>query len=198
MIHLRRRSMILAAGLAVLIVGSAGAEAATRSIDVVDNAFSPTPATAAEGDAVKWTNVGNDPHTTTSIIGGAMGWSHALSTGDSFSTTLEAAGTYAYYCEFHFGMDGQVKVPVIVSPSSGPVGTRFTVKVATDPAPTGFKYAPQVKIPGNSNWTSLPTTTARSVTYVANKTGKYFFRSKVKHGSLPGTMPSPAKSVTVG
>jgi len=193
-----RRSMVLASGMALLIVGAAGAEAATtRTVDVTDNVFTPATVTAAEGDTVKWTNRGIFSHTTTSTITGAVGWNSTLTPGTSFSKPLPGAGTYAYHCNFHV-MSGKVKVGVVVTPTSGPVGTKFTVKVASSPAPSGFTYAPQVKVPGSGSWSSLPATTATSVSYTATQAGKYSFRSKVKHGSLPGTAPSPAKSVTVG
>ncbi len=193
-----RRSIGLAAILALLLSGAAGAGAATiRTVDVTEFAFTPTAVTAAEGDAVKWTDRGSLSHTTTSTITGAVGWNSTLTPGSSFSKTLPGAGTYAYHCNFH-SMSGTVKVRVKVSPTSGPVGTSFTVKVASVAAPTGYRYAPQVKVPGSSSWTSLSTTTATSVSYVANKAGTYAFRSKVTHGALPGTAPSPAVSVRVG
>ncbi len=207
-----RRSTVFACGSALLIVSSAGAEAAittsgitkeataavtTRTVDVVEYAFNPSAVAAAEGDSVKWTDRGVLSHTTTSTITGAVGWNNTLTPGSSFSKNLPGAGTYPYHCNFH-NMSGKVKVRVKVSPTTGPVGTSFTVKVASVAAPTGYKYAPQVKVPGSSTWASLPTTTATSVSYVANKAGTYAFRSKVTHGSLPGTEPSPALSVTVG
>lgn len=197
MLHVRR-SIVLASGMALLIVGAAGAEAATtRTVDVTENAFTPATLTAAQGDSVKWTNRGVLSHTTTSSITGVVGWNNTLTPGASFSKSLPGAGTYAYHCNFH-AMSGKVKVRVVVTPTSGPVDTKFTVKVASIAAPTGYTYAPQVKVPGSSTWSSLPTTTATSVSYTATQAGKYSFRSKVKHGSLPGTAPSPATSVTVG
>ncbi len=193
-----KRSIGLASIPAVLLLGAAGAQAATtRTVDVTEFAFTPTAVAAAEGDAVRWTDRGSLSHTTTSTITGAVGWNSTLTPGGSFSKSLPGAGTYAYHCNFH-SMSGKVKVRVAVSPSSGSVGTTFTVKVASVAAPTGYRYAPQVKVPGSTSWSSLPTTTATSVSYVANKAGTYAFRSKVTHGSLPGTAPSPAASVTVG
>ncbi len=197
MFHMRR-SMVLASGMALLLVGAAGADAATtRTVDVTDNVFTPATVTAVQGDSVRWSNLGAFSHTTTSTITGAVGWNSTLTPGTSFSKPLPGAGTYAYHCNFH-AMSGKVKVRVVVTPTSGPVGTKFTVKVASIAAPTGYTYAPQVKVPGSSTWTSLPTTTATSVSYTATQAGKYSFRSKVKHGSLPGTAPSPATTVTVG
>ncbi|MBA2445840.1 MAG: hypothetical protein H0V49_10985 [Nocardioidaceae bacterium] len=207
-----RRFMVLASGLALLIVGTAGAEAAristidvtekaavatTRTVDAIEYAYTPAKVTAVQGDFVKWTNRGVLSHTTTSTITGAVGWNNTLAPGGSSSKSLPGAGTYAYHCNFH-PMTGNVRVRVSVTPTTGPVGTTFTLKVASAPAPTGYSYAPQVKVPGSTSWTSLPTTTATSVSYVANKAGIHAFRSKVKHGSLAGTAPSPTVSVTVG
>jgi len=195
----RMRSMVVASGVLLLVVGAVGAEAATtRTVVVTDNVFTPAAVSGAQGDSVKWVNQGNFSHTTTSTITGAVGWNSTLQPTGSFSKALAGAGTYAYHCNFHAGMSGKVKVRVSVTPASGPVDTKFTVKVASSAAPTGYAYAPQVKVPGSSSWTSLPTTTATSVSYVARSAGTYAFRSKVKHGSLAGTAPSPAFSVTVG
>lgn len=193
-----RRPMVLVCGLALLILASAGAEAVTtRTVDVTEYAYTPATVTAARGDVIKWTNRGVLSHTTTSTITGAVGWNNTLAPGSSSSKSLPGAGTYAYHCNFH-SMSGKVKVRISVSPTSGPIGTTFTVSVASAQAPTGYSYAPQVKVPGSTSWTSLGNTTATSVSYVASKSGKYLFRSKVKHGSLAGTAPSPTVSVTVG
>ena len=195
----RRPSVVLTVGLTLCLLGAAGAQAATtRTVSASNNAFSPATVSAAEGDTIKWVNDDFVQHTTTSTIAAPVGWSGSLFPGTPFSKTVPGAGTYAYHCDLHPGMNGKVRVPVIVTPSSGSIGATFTVKVSSAPAPNGFAYVPQVKIPGNRSWTSLSTTTSTSVSYVAQKTGKYLFRSKIKHGSQTGTAPSPTDSVMVG
>lgn len=194
----RMRSIALASGVLLLVMGAAGADAATtRTVEVANSTFTPAAVSAAQGDSIKWTNQDPFAHTTTSTIGGSLGWDRTLSSGDSFSKSLLGAGTYVYFCRFHGSMSGKVKVRVKVTPTSDSVGTTFAVKVASSPAPTGYTYAPQVKVPGSNTWASLGTTTATSVSYVAESAGTYAFRSKVKHGSSAGTAPSPAFSVTV-
>jgi plastocyanin len=192
-----RRVTALLAGGALVMAGFAAHAATTRSVGVKDFFFDPAALTAAQGDTVRWTSSGAVAHTTTSTITGVVGWNSTLSPGASYSKQLPGAGTYAYRCVFHAGMSGNVRIPVIVAPLSGPLNTIFTITVARAPAPTGFRYAPAVRLPGSTTWTPLSETSATSVSFKATRTGTYSFRSAIKHGSLPGTGPSPAKSVTV-
>src|SRR4051812_47768575 len=188
-----------AACAAVLVLGATAAHAAiTRQVTVSDFSSQPSATKAVEGDAVRWTNNGPSKHTTTSTISGVVGWDQELAQGASFSKTIAAAGTYAYHCRFHSIMRGSVSLPVRVSPATGPVGTVFTVRLATAAAPSGFQYAAEVKSPGSTTWSPLPVTTAASITFKAPTAGTFAFRSSVRHGTLPGTAPSPPRSVTVG
>lgn len=192
----RRGLVIVAVTTGFLWTASANA-ATTRPVAVRDNVFSPAAVTAVQGDSIKWTNSGA-PHTTTSTIASPVGWDKTLNPGATFTKKIAAAGTYAYHCSFHFGMNGSVRVAVGVTPARGPVGTMFTVKLASAVAPAGYSYLPQVKLPGSAAWTSLRATSAVSVGYRATRAGTYSFRSSVKHGTAAGTSPSPAKSVSVG
>jgi plastocyanin len=191
------RTIVLVSG-ALVLLGSVAQAATIRSVTASDNAFTPVSLSALQGDTVRWTNSGALAHTTSSTITGTVGWNGTIAHGASFSKLLSAAGTYAYHCSFHSRMLGSVRIPVTVRPATGPVGTVFTVTLASAVAPSGFRYAPAVKAPGSTAFTNLPETSARSVTYKATRVGTYAFRSLVKHGSLPGTAPSPGKSVTVG
>lgn len=192
-----RRPGVLLSGLTLVALSAAGAQAATtRTVTVKEFSFTPTALAQLQGDAVKWVNGGSRTHSTTSTITGAVGWSTTLTPGAAFTKSLSGAGSYAYHCVFH-PMSGSVKVPVTVTPASGSVGTTFTIKVASATAPSGFAYAPQVRVPGSTTWTSLPSTTATSITYVAKAAGTLSFRSRVTHGSLAGTGMSPVRSVAV-
>ncbi len=87
----------------------------TTEVSMVDNAFQPKNVTITAGDSVKWTNNGIRPHTSTSGTNGQPDgkWdSGAVQPGKTFSHTFNAAGTYPYYCTFHYmaGMTGTVKV----------------------------------------------------------------------------------------
>ena len=55
-----------------------------------------------------------------------------------FSKAINVAGSYPYRCTNH-SMTGTIKVRIQVSPTSGSVGTIFTVAVASVAAPTGVR-----------------------------------------------------------
>ena len=76
---------------------------------VVDN-FSFAPATTAVpvGTAVTWTNKDDAPHNVVSTQRKFK--SPVLDTGEQFSHTFEAPGTYPYYCSIHPRMTGRVVV----------------------------------------------------------------------------------------
>lgn len=78
----------------------------TISVNIQDFAFSPATVTIKTGDAVKWTNSDSAPHT---ISASGFG-SQNLNTGDSYSRTFAAAGTYDYICGIHPSMKGTVIV----------------------------------------------------------------------------------------
>ena len=90
--------------------------AATTTVDMGDNFFSPRIVTIDKGDTVTWINRGKLPHT---------------ATGDSFDTDLlqpgqrrshtfrEADKTYSYECDLHPEMTGEVRVVASGSGDSG-------------------------------------------------------------------------------
>lgn len=96
-----------------LLAGTAAtrpATAANASVSIADFAFSPASLTVAAGDTVTWTN--NDPgipHTVSSDSGGELA-SGQMAGGATYQKTFTAAGTYAYHCDIHPSMTGQVIV----------------------------------------------------------------------------------------
>jgi plastocyanin len=99
----------------VVLMLSAGASAATVTVDVLDSSFSPESLLVMPGDTVVWTNNGVFPHTTTSGVDGNPDgiWdSGTLSNGQSFSHVFPDEGEFPYYCTFHYrgGMVGTVIV----------------------------------------------------------------------------------------
>ena len=94
-------------------------------------AFDPSALTVAPGTRVTWTNDGDEPHTVTAYDGevpegeyfssGDLPREEAardsvsdalVQPGESFSVTLDAVGTYAYFCIPHEdqGMTGEIVV----------------------------------------------------------------------------------------
>ena len=102
----KTRRLIAAAAAAATLATAAPAAAATR-VKVVDNAFKPKVVQVAKGTTVKWVNVGEDAHTTTSKTGL---WDATLQPGETFRRRFRKAGTFRYLCQFHDGMTGRIVV----------------------------------------------------------------------------------------
>lgn len=82
-------------------------------VNIQDFFFEPQTVTISVGDEVKWTNLGDAPHTSTSGEPGAPDgiWdSGVLNTGDTFSRQFMNAGSFPYYCTIHPTMEGTVIV----------------------------------------------------------------------------------------
>lgn len=78
---------------------------------VIDNfAFGPATLTVKRGTTVTWINKDGDAHTVTAVGAKPLFGSNPLDTGDSFSFTFSAPGTYAYFCKIHPTMKGVVVV----------------------------------------------------------------------------------------
>jgi plastocyanin len=81
---------------------------ATKTEVVIDNfSFSPTTFTVPAGTTVTWTNHDSAPHVVTSADN-QFKKSTVLKTGQSFSNTFTAAGTYSYFCSIHPRMTGKI------------------------------------------------------------------------------------------
>ena len=84
-----------------------GAEAAIT----IDNfTFTPPVITVAAGTRINWTNRDDIPHTVVGAEDPRTLRSPALDTGDRFSFTFAAPGTYRYFCSLHPHMQGMVVV----------------------------------------------------------------------------------------
>jgi plastocyanin len=93
--------------------GGGGGANATVTIPLTDYggnqtpSFFPVQVTIPGGGRVNWSNQDSVGHTTTSETNI---WNGNISAGGSFSRTFDTAGTYAYTCTIHAGMDGRVVV----------------------------------------------------------------------------------------
>ena len=91
--------------------GAAADDDATANavaVTIKDFSFQPDATDIAVGDTVTWTNEDPAPHTATGQGGSFQ--SGRLNTGESFSHTFDAAGTFEYFCEFHPNMHGTIVV----------------------------------------------------------------------------------------
>ena len=84
------------------------AQAAGSRVTVDNFAFGPASITVAPGTTVTWTNEDDMVHTVTSTT--KVFSSPSLNTGESFSYTFTAPGTYPYFCALHPRMTGTVIV----------------------------------------------------------------------------------------
>ena len=82
--------------------------ARTVSAAIAGFAFQPSSITISAGDTIVWTNNDGAAHTVTSDSG-SFG-SSLLSTGQTFSHTFSAPGTFSYHCAPHPSMRGTVIV----------------------------------------------------------------------------------------
>jgi plastocyanin len=91
--------------------GTASTTAAAGGTDVsiVEYAFSPTPLTVAVGDTVTWTNEDGFDHTSTADEGDLWD-SGPIAPGSTHEFTFDEAGTYAYHCDIHNFMKGEIVV----------------------------------------------------------------------------------------
>ncbi len=91
---------------------AAGATAAkpTNAIKIVDFVYEPTPATVQVGQKITIANADAAPHTITDTGSGKAFDSGTVKGTASGSFTVEKPGTYAYFCEFHPFMKGELTV----------------------------------------------------------------------------------------
>lgn len=91
-------------------VSSTAAPVSGNHVDIKNFAFAPAVLTVKVGTKVTWTNQDSDAHTVTSQKNSGPLSSPALSTGQSFSYTFTAPGTYSYLCTIHPFMTATVTV----------------------------------------------------------------------------------------
>ncbi len=109
---MRSARMTLAAALLVaapVVVQAGAASAATETIEVRDNSFSPAKETAAVGDTVTWKWVGSNSHNVV-VRNGPKKFKSKVQSKGTYSQTMKKAGKYTIYCTLHSGMDMKLTV----------------------------------------------------------------------------------------
>lgn len=102
------RLLLPAAMLFVVALGKASAgEAEVRTIIVKELAFSPVPIELHVGDTVEWENQDIFVHSATADNGS---FDVELPLGGHGRTVVKAPGVIAYYCKYHPGMKGELRV----------------------------------------------------------------------------------------
>lgn len=89
--------------------GNPGTPVVTTSVDLQGNAFDPSAIQVSPGATVTFTNKDATNHTVT-FSNSSITSVDAFSSGARTVIMPTAAGTYAYHCTIHAGMNGSVKV----------------------------------------------------------------------------------------
>jgi plastocyanin len=184
--RLARRAAPL--GIVLALVFQSPASATEVFVGIFNNVFEPESVAIKQGDTVTWQNFGTSTHTTSGDHPLNYWHSGVLSNGESFSVVFTAAGTFPYHCDLHSGMDGTVKVRLRVAPRSGPVGTIFFIKLATENPMSPFVFDVQKRDPGGVfvDWRTGVTSKSVAFDSAGMPTGTYQFRSRVRNTSTGG------------
>ena len=133
----------------MLPVTSSPAGAATAGVTIGDNFFQAPTLNIPTGTTVTWTDTGVHPHTVTADDGSfdsSPGGTPTLANGQTYSTTFNTPGTYAYHCQIHgapggVGMSGTIVVaasgsqkPVTRVAGGDRIGTAIAASVDSFPA----------------------------------------------------------------
>ena len=111
---LRQRIALPAiAGLALALSTAVAAAAATSQVAARDFAFTPASVTVAVGDTVVWTNYDPVEHNV-HIVNGQAG--PLFGEGETYARTFTEPGRYAYFCDPHPSMTGEI---VVSAPAGG-------------------------------------------------------------------------------
>jgi len=153
---------------------------------VADYSFTPALAKlTAPGTDVQWHNSTTSTwsHNATDTTGLGYFSSGPIAPGSNYSRRFIAAGTYTYVCtQIHpIAMTGKIRVPVKTSPSSGDLGTTFTIKWASREAPTNYAYDVQRKRPGQASFHDWKVgVTEKQTDFTPSQTGTFAFRARLR------------------
>jgi plastocyanin len=172
------------------------------NIEELNFVFIPDPANVQLGQTVQWVNRQLNDHDTTGDAPLSLWDSGNMSQHETFSYAFTAGGAYPYLCTIHerYNMVSSIRVRDTVDPPSGPVGTIFTVTVASIPAPTDYVYDVQRRAPVGTwkDWMMGLTATSVQFNSTGKPTGTYQFRSRLHRVSDDASSDySPPASITV-
>lgn len=83
-------------------------DAKTEEVIMLNSEFDPTALVISAGTTVTWVNKDNMLHTVTASD--SSFYSPDMAQNATFSHTFTTAGSYSYYCIYHFGMTGGIIV----------------------------------------------------------------------------------------
>ena len=160
--------------------------------------YDPPDVTRNIGARFVWTNADVVSHTATHSGPFRIWDSGLLEPGDSYTKIVRFAGTYPSECTPHPSMTAILRVRPGRAPRSGPVGTEFTITIASIDASPGRRYDVQIRV-GDGAWTTYRRgVVSRTVTFEPSAPGTYWFRSRVRRTSDGAAVRwSPAMWVNV-
>ncbi|HEY3857250.1 MAG TPA: Ig-like domain-containing protein [Verrucomicrobiae bacterium] len=142
-------------GLAGMVIGSVSSQAATKTVDIIDYAFSPMNVTINVNDTVHWVWVTDLHSSTAGNLSGPPAkdtglWDSGVSdSGHIFDFTFTASGTYPYYCSYHL-FPGTVTVQAASSVGPPTIAITSPTNGADFNAPATFSLAATASETGGS------------------------------------------------
>lgn len=101
------RLIIVAAAVAAIAPGAASATPQVHTVVIDKMKFGPVPAAVRAGDVILWVNKDMFRHTATARNGS---FNVDLPAGASGKTVVRGAGAIPFFCKYHPGMKGQLRV----------------------------------------------------------------------------------------
>jgi plastocyanin len=156
--------------------GGPFADATTRQVMMMGNAFGPTTLTINVGDRVTWVNHDQVPHDATTTNAPVSFRSPMMEQGDTWMYQFTTPGTYEYYCSIHPSMRAKIIVKAAAEPEPEPSEPRTSApapppKEEPKPQPRPTSKAPEPdkddepesKAPSGKGKKVTPTATAAAV-----------------------------------
>jgi plastocyanin len=104
------RTKLIALLIVTLAVAAVPAYGATRTVRVVDNAFSPKTLTVRKGDTVRFRWAGQIPHNVVATSSSPQRFRSRVQRTGTYSKRLTRKGRYRLICELHPGMGMTLRV----------------------------------------------------------------------------------------
>ena len=123
--------------------------------------------------------------------------------GSAYDLQMAFSGTFKYRCAETTHplspMNGNIKVPMVVSPAGGPLGTVFTLGWSSISGLSEYSFDVQRRRPSDAgfvNW--IRRTSTRGIQYTPNAKGTYRFRARTRN-TATGVVSawSPVLSISV-
>jgi plastocyanin len=105
-----RKLLLVVVAIAAMAAMAIPAFAATKTVLVKDNFFSPKTTTISKGTTVRWVWKGQAPHNVTMTKGPGTKFRSKTKLKGAYQHTFKRAGSYTIICTIHPGMKLALKV----------------------------------------------------------------------------------------